>query len=103
MLLIGFVIMFHVEYGIEARGFKSVDKSVITLFRWLVGDFEVTSLFATNPTFTTFMVPVFMAIFYFVLANLFLAIFVRQWRKELEGAPIYVCSTQQRRIDDRPD
>lgn len=102
MLLIGFVIMFHVEYGIEARGFKSVDKSVITLFRWLVGDFEVTSLFATNPTFTTFMVPVFMAIFYFVLANLFLAIFVRQWRKELEGAPIYV-RLEERKKNESPE
>lgn len=99
MLLVGFVIMFHVEYGIESVRFRSFASSAITLFRWLVGDFEITVLFATNPSFTTVMVPVFMAIFYFVLANLFLAIFVRQWRRELEGAPIYVNMAERKKTE----
>jgi hypothetical protein len=94
ILLLGFGIMFHVQYGIKLPNFKTESGSLITLFRWLVGNFEIDSLYAQSPLFTTLMVPVFMGGFYFIMSKMFLAIFVRQWKYELQGIPVYNVETQ---------
>ena len=87
--LSGFGIMFHVQYGIKLETFKTTSASFITLFRWLVGNFEIDTLYKQSPLFTTIMVPVFMSSFFFVMTKMFLAIFVRQWKHELQGIPVF--------------
>jgi hypothetical protein len=87
--LSGFGIMFHVQYGIKLESFKTTNASFITLFRWLVGNFEIDTLYVQSPLFTTIMVPVFMSSFFFVMTKMFLAIFVRQWKNELQGIPVF--------------
>jgi hypothetical protein len=105
ILLGGFGIMFHVRYGVKLSSFKTSPNSFITLFRWLVGNFEIDSLYAQSPMFTFIMVPVFMGSFYFIMSKMFLAIFVRQWKHELQGIPVFnveIPADSKKRPDPQP-
>ena len=57
----------------EEVKFSTFLSSFVTLFRWLIGDFDIDELFAVSPGFTVVFFPIFMITFFFVISNMFLA------------------------------
>mmetsp|Transcript_4009 Transcript_4009/g.9141 ORF Transcript_4009/g.9141 Transcript_4009/m.9141 type:complete len:1250 (+) Transcript_4009:267-4016(+) len=80
LLLVGFPVMFHVEYGTQFAQFRNVPQAMITLFRYMIGSFDVSAMYENDPIFTAVLFVLFMLLFFFILVNMYLAIMITKWR-----------------------
>merc|ERR1719487_977074 len=86
MALFGFACSFFVWYGNRFNRFGSIGRSFTELFMFMCGLFESEELFHFSPVFFTIVFPVVQLVFYFILANMFLAVTVYKWREVRKSA-----------------
>jgi len=94
LALFGFACMFFIYYGNRFTAFGTIGTSFCELFIFMSGVFDATpELFHANPIFFTIAFCLVQLIFYFVLANLFLAVVVYKWREVRRSAQEDAVST----------
>jgi len=94
LALFGFACMFFIYYGNRFTEFGSIGSSFCELFIYMCGVFDTTpALFHSDPMFFAFAFFVVQLIFYFILANLFLAVTVYKWREVRRSAQEDALST----------
>eukprot|EP00392_Amoebophrya_sp_AT5.2_P001310 g1312.t1 len=90
MLLLGFAILFHIQFGTRLEAFASPFRSVLSLFRFMIGDvFALQELLAAKYAFTYMLFWVFQVSFFFVLSKQFLAVMVYCWKVHREEKQVY--------------
>jgi len=93
LALFGFACMFYLRFGVQFIRYGSVPKAFVELFLFMCGKFEIADLGHANPLFFSFVFPLVQLIFYFVLANMFLAVTVYKWREVRKSAQEDLMST----------
>lgn len=75
LLLIGFAVMFHVEYGVISEDFGTLSTSIFTMFKFTLGVFDETLkvMLDKNRPFTFVFFLLFLILFTFILINMYLA------------------------------
>jgi hypothetical protein len=79
LALFGFACMFFVRYGTRFTRYGDIVSSFCELFIFMCGVFETDDLLHSAPLFFVFTFPLVQIIFYFFLANMFLATIVYKW------------------------
>jgi len=74
VVLFGFAVAHYLAYGSNIYEFRNWQQSAFTLFRALLGDFDVTELQEQNPLLGPTFFIIFMLLSYLVLLNMFIAI-----------------------------
>ncbi|CAD7940277.1 unnamed protein product, partial [Amoebophrya sp. A120] len=90
MLLLGFAILFHLQFGTILESFASPFRAVLSLFRFMMGDvFALQDLLDAKYTFTYVLFWVFQSTFFFILSKQFLAVMVYSWKVHREEKQVY--------------
>ncbi|CAD7964530.1 unnamed protein product [Amoebophrya sp. A25] len=90
ILLLGFAILFHIQFGTQFKAFANPATSIISLVRFMMGDvFALESLLEANYPFTYVLFWGFEVVFFFVLSKQFLAVMVYSWKVHREETQVY--------------
>lgn len=85
-LLLSFAFMFNAHYGVKFDRFASWSSSFYELFIYMTGHFETDDLYHISPIFFTIVFMLVQFVFYFILANMFLATLVYKWQEARKDA-----------------
>jgi hypothetical protein len=80
LALLAFAFMFLVRFGPRFERWGSVLKALFELFFYMCGVFKTDDLLHAGPYFFLIVFPLVQIIFYFILANMFLATIVYKWK-----------------------
>jgi hypothetical protein len=80
LLLVGFALLFHVQFGVVVPSFGSPLKAVFTLFVYMLGVFDLAPLIKADMLSIPFFI-VFMMLFYFIFINMYLATMMTKYSK----------------------
>jgi len=81
LAMLGFVAKFHLDYGLQNKRYSSIVGTLLNLFRFMIGDYEISKLTKQNIELTIINFLIYQLIFYFVLSNMFLATMIQAWRE----------------------
>jgi len=73
MLLTGFSLFANIIFGTRVPKFNSLLGSMMTLFEFIIGEYDLDPLLEVNQFTATIFFVIFMTIFYFISVNMFLA------------------------------
>jgi len=73
MGMVGFSFFFHIIFGHVALGFETFSQTLLTIFNWIVGDYDLTELFEVHFSMAFISFLLYMVAFYFIAVNMFLA------------------------------
>ena len=81
MLLLLFSFTAHFLYGSRLEEFHSLERSLIQMFRWMVGDVDYEELYHLRPKWTPLVYLLFQIIFFYLALNMLIAIVINQFDK----------------------
>jgi hypothetical protein len=96
LALFGFASTFFIRYGTRFYRFGDISNAFCELFIFMCGVFDTEALFHQSPEFFFIVFPFVQLVFYFILANMFLAVTVYKWREVRKTAQEDVMSTFKR-------
>ena len=73
-LFLGFIIMGHNIFGMQATGFKTIQDTIGTLFLILLGEFDYEEMRAVHDVWALIFFLFFVIFMFFIVLNIFLAI-----------------------------
>lgn len=73
LLMCGFALFFHIIFGKSVHEVATWSQSIYTLFKWMVGDYDLMPYLKQNQPLAAFFFLAFMTIFYYIATNMFLA------------------------------
>ena len=74
VLFMGFVLMGHNIFGMQAEGFNSIQNTLGTLFLILLGEFDYLEMQSVHPVWSFIYFIFFVIFMFFIVLNIFLAI-----------------------------
>eukprot|EP00397_Hematodinium_sp_SG-2012_P000231 GEMP01000231.1.p1 GENE.GEMP01000231.1~~GEMP01000231.1.p1 ORF type:complete len:1549 (+),score=321.39 GEMP01000231.1:115-4761(+) len=86
MAMLGFIGKFTFEYGVQFDHFSTLWNTIVTLFRYMIGDFDIDGIVDYDQSLSIFNFILFQLIFYFILSNMFLVTMIQAWRQMRQEA-----------------
>eukprot|EP00929_Paragymnodinium_shiwhaense_P119873 TRINITY_DN91784_c0_g1_i1.p1 TRINITY_DN91784_c0_g1~~TRINITY_DN91784_c0_g1_i1.p1 ORF type:complete len:1763 (-),score=337.97 TRINITY_DN91784_c0_g1_i1:482-5770(-) len=83
MVLVGFALCLTILFGTSVPSFRSPVSSATTLFKWVVGTYDINPLINFSPFLAVITFVVFMMFFYFIAVNMYLAAMMNTYSEEL--------------------
>eukprot|EP00397_Hematodinium_sp_SG-2012_P002015 GEMP01002021.1.p1 GENE.GEMP01002021.1~~GEMP01002021.1.p1 ORF type:complete len:1462 (+),score=214.31 GEMP01002021.1:120-4505(+) len=78
-LLFGFSVIFHVEFGVLMADFGTPPDSWITLFRFMLGEFQQLGEMIESSSLAMLYFIIYMLLFYFIFVNMYLATMISSY------------------------